>query len=106
MDDVYGVRDDSCKSGSFGQIFSDKFDSGAFYHLEAPGLKYKSMGIMTMTWDIPSIVEGLKNLFVLEDDFVYGGPRSDIDVGELDGEPPAPPAGSFAALFNPPKRRK
>eukprot|EP01031_Cornospumella_fuschlensis_P025585 gene25585-30896_t len=78
-------RDEACTSiSAFGLLFAGKPDGDDFYRLDNVGEKRKSMGTMKMRWNIPALVEALKATFVLDDDFVYSGPKSDIDEDEIE----------------------
>lgn len=38
---------------------------------DAMGQKKKSKGLMVFNWNIPELLEGLKKLHLLDEDFVY-----------------------------------
>jgi hypothetical protein len=58
---------------AFGRLLTDaSAEVDNSYRLGSVGTKgYKNHGYMYLTWDIPSVVKGLKNLHLLEEEFEY-----------------------------------
>ncbi len=66
-----GREDNMITETAFGLLLNSSKDANDEYDISCVGTKKKSCGIMIFKWNIEGIVNALKKLNLIEDDFVY-----------------------------------